>query len=597
MVPLPFLTGFGSAPVPSAACLRAMLRSRTTEAIDLHNFVTPDRWCVTRQDLEYLQVTVKSAIREGGIVPPENGMDDFLSSEKKHGPSIYTVTEQHIKPVTALAGKMSWALMRNPNGLDCDLFISHAWQEGIFEFMSKVLHSWPPLMRHAWCCMLANPQHLDISSMLQSPLHSPFAIALEASANVLVVPNHHRSIYTRLWCAYEAYLAQGEGKTILIARSSNWPAIRQAMRRMFLAAILGMALAVLVDVHNWNAALNLAALCVAAIAAAWSIGTEDHNCQVFVNLVGETTAWFLVLNWCTVGKEGADHGIAYAIYAGLQRMELLAFASSFLLLEVDRVRAEAAICEATQLGRDYSGSIAHASCSRMEDDEHIRREIGAKICEVDYAIEVLMAAGISTPSLREIAHQGVNITGAAHSEVTMPLLFLVPLNFIGAVKFFFNVCYLNAGWVIIPCMEALTVLLRIHLLFLLSWSPPDEKCFILLVVTKLSVLYLVFMLPEIIIWESSAIAHVAVNAWFAASCRLLCCLSAEGFALLGIRRTAKLPCGHHILRLFFARSFRGYVSACARNGEELLECRRSVASRCAETDSSEESSTESEKLC
>ena len=84
-----------------------------------------------------------------------------------------------------------------------------------------------------------------------------------------------------------------------------------------------------------------------------------------------------------------------------------------------------------------------------------------------------MAAGISTPSLREIAHQGVNITGAAHSEVTMPLLFLVPLNFIGAVKFFFNVCYLNAGWVIIPCMEALTVLLRIHLLFLLSWSPPD----------------------------------------------------------------------------------------------------------------------------
>ena len=47
------------------------------------------------------------------------------------------------------------------------------------------------------------------------------------------------------------------------------------------------------DVRDWNAALNLAALCVAAIAAAWSIGTEDHNSQVLVNLVGETTAWFL----------------------------------------------------------------------------------------------------------------------------------------------------------------------------------------------------------------------------------------------------------------------------------------------------------------
>ena len=44
--------------------------------------------------------------------------------------------------------------------------------------------------------------------------------------------------------AYEAYLAQEEGKTILIARASNWPAIHQAMRRMFLAATLGMVLAV-----------------------------------------------------------------------------------------------------------------------------------------------------------------------------------------------------------------------------------------------------------------------------------------------------------------------------------------------------------------
>ena len=71
-------------------------------------------------------------------------------------------------PVTAQAGKMSWALMRHPKGLDCDLFISHAWQEGVFEFLSKVLHSWPAGARHVWCCMLANPQHLDISSSLDS---------------------------------------------------------------------------------------------------------------------------------------------------------------------------------------------------------------------------------------------------------------------------------------------------------------------------------------------------------------------------------------------------------------------------------------------
>ena len=33
-----------------------------------------------------------------------------------------------------------------------------------------------------------------------------------------------------------------------------------------------------------------------------------------------------------------------------------------------------------------------------------------------------MAAGVSTPSLRAIARRGVNITKAAHSELTMPLI-------------------------------------------------------------------------------------------------------------------------------------------------------------------------------
>ena len=120
-------------------------------------------------------------------------------------------------PVTQQAGKMSWALMRHPDGLDCELFISHAWQEGVFESLAKVRHSWPRSVQTAWCCMPANPQNLDISSFLQSPKTSPFAVASEASKVMLVVPNRHQSVYTRLWCSYEAYLAPEDGKTILIA--------------------------------------------------------------------------------------------------------------------------------------------------------------------------------------------------------------------------------------------------------------------------------------------------------------------------------------------------------------------------------------------
>ena len=164
-------------------------------------------------------------LQEGQII--SSGSSDSEDSdespyEDKFGPSIYVVNEMYIKPVTAQAGKMSWALMRNPEGLDCDVFVSHAWQEGIFEFLSKVLTSWPSRAHNAWCCMLANPQNLNIGSMLQSPKTSPFALALQASRYVLVVPNRHQSVYCRLWCGYEAYVASENEKIIQIATAPNW---------------------------------------------------------------------------------------------------------------------------------------------------------------------------------------------------------------------------------------------------------------------------------------------------------------------------------------------------------------------------------------
>ena len=175
---------------------RSSPRFTTPEALALHEAVTPDRWCVTRSDLMFLRHEVWRAIQTGKIRAPDDG-DPFEKSDQQYGPNIHTVNRQYIMPVTEEAGKVSWALMLHPDGLDCDLFISHAWLEGVFEFLSKVLHSWPAGSRHVWCCMLANPQNLDIGSYLQSPSSSPFARALQAATCVLVVPNRHCSIYTR----------------------------------------------------------------------------------------------------------------------------------------------------------------------------------------------------------------------------------------------------------------------------------------------------------------------------------------------------------------------------------------------------------------
>ena len=211
-----------SHPAIAMVAQRDRRRTTTLQAIALHEAVSPDRWCVTNADLKYLKQQVICAIQQGLILsasPTSCDSDDSIGSEDdvEFGPSIYVVNEQYIKPITAEAGKMSWALMMNPDGLECDLFVSHAWQEGIFEFLSKVLGSWPSAARNAWCCMLANPQNLNIGSMLQSPKTSPFALALQASRHVLVVPNRHTSVYCRLWCGYEAYVASEKAKIIQIA--------------------------------------------------------------------------------------------------------------------------------------------------------------------------------------------------------------------------------------------------------------------------------------------------------------------------------------------------------------------------------------------
>ena len=90
--------------------------------------------------------------------------------------------------------------MIHPQGLKCDLFITHGWAEGIFEFLDQVTSSWPYGAKAAYVCFLSNPQNLDIGGMIASPEESPFARALASATQVLAAPNHKLSIYTRAWC-------------------------------------------------------------------------------------------------------------------------------------------------------------------------------------------------------------------------------------------------------------------------------------------------------------------------------------------------------------------------------------------------------------
>eukprot|EP00913_Durusdinium_trenchii_P024421 g22924.t1 len=71
----------------------------------------------------------------------------------------------------------------------------------------------------AYVCFLSNPQNLDIGELIASPQDSPFAKCLRNSRQMLVIPNAKGSIYTRIWCVYEAFLAYSWGKPIKTARA------------------------------------------------------------------------------------------------------------------------------------------------------------------------------------------------------------------------------------------------------------------------------------------------------------------------------------------------------------------------------------------
>ena len=94
-------------------------------------------------------------------------------------------------------------------GLRCDLFFSHAWDEGVYEFIDSALKHWPENCHGAYFCCLSNPQCLDLSPLHGRVETSPFYKVLnsEPKPRMVMLANANTAIYERLWCVYEAHLA------------------------------------------------------------------------------------------------------------------------------------------------------------------------------------------------------------------------------------------------------------------------------------------------------------------------------------------------------------------------------------------------------
>ncbi|CAK9087639.1 unnamed protein product [Durusdinium trenchii] len=526
-------------------------RGMTDVAIELHKAVHPARWCITFADLKFFQSEVRRVIQDG--------MTFQENFEASYGPSMYVVNEQYIKPVTAAAGKMSWALMMNPDGLDCDLFITHAWQEDVFEFTDKVLTSWPWRARHAWCCMLANPQNLDIGALLQSPSMSPFALALQSSKYMLVVPNRHKSVYTRLWCGYEAYLAFQSNKIIRTASPSIWREALCSWLRMFPALLVGLTIGVVSKVGQLDLFLQfiLTMRTMALLASLVSQHCGLMRLCLAANHVGLAGISASFLRDGTLWSRYVHipfSGMTALVLVNVHRILIFSY---FLLAEVDRVNCQTEMEGAEALQNHYQGSIRHASCSEVRDEVNIRHEIGDQVDEVDKVIQVLLKAGISSDALRTAYLQGVEIRHAGFVQLAIPVLVLGPLLLTGVGLVGQYIVLLDEAadpiaevspvWLPVQCTS---ILARLVFLCLFCRRSIDEQCFMLNVMAKIVTVFYFCEVEFSSLGNGEFFSELSMVLFILYSLSFLVVLF---FAVLGIRGTLKLPGGRQLVQFFLSR--------------------------------------------
>jgi len=391
-------------------------------AMELHLRVPADHWCLTFNEFFQFVEDVRAAWLVGEILQSESNPDP-LHECSRHGPNLYQVNEYFVKPKTLAAGGMSYALWLHPQGLPCQVFISHAWAEGIFEFGNGVRSAWPGGhgLTNLYCCLLANPQNLDLEVFLNvDPLMNPFAQALQRASHILVIPNSKISIYSRLWCVYEAYLGTTMEKFCLM------PATPHARRQGYSCAkvLLIPFLVGLLTSLLWRYAMYpkygrhcvfkviFSCLAVTVIAAFWAmVPPQMEKCMAFaksLHAVGLFLATSVSLLWWELPYDlepGPADFLHYFIPCGLFIFNMMCLMHlDMQLLEFKQLaeQAQNLSCQTVQ----------EAQCSNRFDEERIRRAIGSFEDDVDITVRVLMLAGAYTASLRRAYDSGEDIRGA-----------------------------------------------------------------------------------------------------------------------------------------------------------------------------------------
>ena len=134
------------------------------------------------------------------------------------GVTMRDICQELIEPICRETGT-SFALHKNPEGLQVDAFVTHSWDGPFGDFVDSIRNVFETCAEkpNLWICAFALVQ--GNTKLLQKQIgaddpnieNSPFVIALNAATKFVVVRNVNTDIYSRIWCVCELVFADRFG--------------------------------------------------------------------------------------------------------------------------------------------------------------------------------------------------------------------------------------------------------------------------------------------------------------------------------------------------------------------------------------------------
>uniref|UniRef100_A0A7S2K2S3 Uncharacterized protein n=1 Tax=Zooxanthella nutricula TaxID=1333877 RepID=A0A7S2K2S3_9DINO len=337
----------------------------------------------------------------------------------------------------------------------------------------------------------------------------------------MVVPTSRASIYTRIWCIYEAHLAvEADGVVFTATPRMDFKAL---LLRDLLPVVASAALGLwggqmFCSVHEAFSPRFLAILaCILFVPLISTLSGALARCPVpdrVMDFLGLATVSVMVS--CSLRS------------SRLQIVPCSAFAAScafFCTKAVDRARFRRIRAEEKFLGDSFCGVLG-AQASVQADKDRILGLIGDQVAAVEHSLGVLLASGMSTQGLRAAAARGVDARRAA--DVVWAAAVAGALLWLGS---FVTSSWVFGGvWNPIPVWNGVTFMIGGGCFYS---SQRDERAFWASAVPKL-------LLINVLLWLINALAIDLSSSGSLQAEALVCSLSA-GCVYLGRSGVSRLP--------------------------------------------------------